>query len=249
MTGSEERLQRGRWRAWIAFSLAVAVLAGFFAYGAFLYESMPRILPTHYGFSGEADAWGEKSFGSVFGALMVGMGMTALMAFLAALVPAMSPPEPSRSPWRRIQREGGHRATVALLGVTSLLTAILMGAVSLPTWRGQDTFNPAVPIVVCVALLGAAFPVFAGYGRWTRRRAAAEGVAPSAEETAEDGLWLPGGLYNDPATPEVMVPKRAGHGYGLTVNVGHRKGRTAVAVFLLPVVGLPLLLGIAVALL
>jgi len=247
VTGTPENVGSGRWHAWLPFVLAAAVLAGFAVHGASLYGSMPRILPTHYGFSGEADAWGEKSFGTVFGTLAVGVGTTALMAFLTALVPAMSPAEPSPSAWRRIQREGAERGAVALLGVTSLLTALLTGTASLPTWRGDDTFNPAGTIVLCLALLGAAFPVFAGYGRWASRRAEAAGVTPSAEEAAEDRLWLPGGIYNDPATPEVMVPKRAGHGYGLTVNVGHRKGRSVVAVFLVLVVGLPLGLGMAIA--
>ena len=38
-----------------------------------------------------------------------------------------------------------------------------------------------------------------------------------------------------------MVPKREGHGVGLTLNVGHPKGKAVVVVFLL-VVLLPLAL-------
>ena len=39
-----------------------------------------------------------------------------------------------------------------------------------------------------------------------------------------------------------MVPKREGTGYGLTINIGHWKGRANIGGFLVVSLGLPLLL-------
>lgn len=50
-------------------------------YVALTYDSLPGIVPTHFGFSGEADAWGSKS--SVWTLLGISVVMVAVIAALS----------------------------------------------------------------------------------------------------------------------------------------------------------------------
>lgn len=245
-TIAEQQLTRGRGIIWLAYPLAVAVLLGTQVYGLSLYADLPDPVPTHWGPSGAPDAFDAKSPASVFGMLWIGLGMTVLMAFLTAVVPALSPARSDPSPYRRIQREGMIRGTMGCLGATTVLLAILFSGLAIEGWVHPENVGgwfAAFFTGVTLLVIGWAF---SRGSRWARRRAAEAGVHPDADEAAEEKLWLWGGvLYNNPADPQVMVTKREGTGTGLTVNVGSTGGKWAAAIFLLLVVGAPL--GISVA--
>ncbi|MGG5753004.1 DUF1648 domain-containing protein [Zafaria sp. Z1313] len=244
-TGPE--LAPGRRRPWVPFLGATAVFAALAVYGASLYDGLPETVPTQFGVGGEADAWGEKSVGTVFGPLIVGVGLTVLLALLAYMAPAMSPPPKDATAWTAYRREGMLRGTVAGLGWTCLFLAMIMGVVMWATWHPGATV-PTWPLLLgTFAIIGGVVACSVRYERWSERAARDAGVVPTGDEVEDDRKWIGGVFYNDPSDPHLLVPKREGTGYGLTVNVGNRKGRVAVVVFLLltvgPLVLLPILLG------
>ncbi|NJC23951.1 putative membrane protein [Arthrobacter pigmenti] len=238
---TQSRPERGRYKVWLTFPVALLILAGFFWYGASLYDSLPERIPTHWGPSGQPDAWAEKSFGSVFSSVIVGAGVTILMAFISALVSRMVPPREQPTLWEQYRRESMIRGTVAGLGLTSVGIALLTGALSASGWNDPEYLAAWPAGLFVMFVLVAIFASYAVAARWARTTAARDGVEPTEEEAAEDKLWIAGVLYNNVDDPHVWVPKREGTGYGLTVNVGTRKGRAAVVVFL-ALVSVPLLL-------
>ncbi|WP_417217291.1 DUF1648 domain-containing protein [Arthrobacter sp.] len=239
-TVTEQELTRRRWHLWVAFPLAAVILLGTHLYGLSLYAGLPDTIPTHWGPSGAPDAFDAKSPATVFGMLWIGLGMTALMAFLAAIIPALSPARAEPSQYRRIQREGMIRGTMGGLGITTVLLAALFSSLAIESWLRPEYMGGWFAVLFAAIILVAIAWAFWRGSRWAAQRAETAGIRPDADEAAEDRLWLWGGIfYNNPADPQIMVAKREGTGTGLTVNVGSRGGKWAVAVFLLLLVGLP----------
>lgn len=246
--GFETQITRGRRTFWLLHPVAVLVLASCFAYGATIYDSLPESVPTHWGAGGRPDAWDEKTFGSVFFPLMMGAGLSAFLSLIAAAVPMMVPPDRDATPWELYRREGMIRGTVAAMGGTSLLLAVMIGFLTVAGWKNPEHVPVWPALVLVTVILVAVLASYAIASRWARRTALAEGIHPSAAEQEEEKLWTVGGLYNNPGDPRVLVPKRNGSGTGLTVNVGNSKGRAAVIVFLAVFVVFPLILGLVLAL-
>ncbi|MBD8045410.1 DUF1648 domain-containing protein [Arthrobacter sp. Sa2BUA2] len=243
-TSERRELSKGRGPVWLTHLVGVVLLGGVFAYGASIYDSLPDSVPTHWGGSGRPDAWEDKSFGSVYLPLMMGAGVSLLLALLSAAAPAMVQENENASPWELYRREGMIRGTVAALGATSFLMAVVIGYLTLAGWTTPDRAPIWPALAATGAVLVALTCAFAAATRWARRAAEREGVYPSAEENAEDSKWVAGILYNDADDPHVLVSKRQGTGTGMTVNVGNRRGRAVVVIFLLLFVGLPLGLGV-----
>lgn len=240
-------LRQGRAAAWFPFLLTLLALTVLVVWGVRIYDDLPETIPTHWGPGGVPDAWAEKSLGTVFMPQLIAAGATALMAVLALVIPALMNPPKDPSAWKRYRLEGAERATVAVLGWISLLTVLLVGYLGVQGWTTPQAVSFRWPLAVYLVLVFVM--IFLPYRRWSRwadAQAAEYGFAPTAEEEAEERLWLPGGIYNNPDEPLIMVPKREGYGTGLTVNVGNRAGRAAVVVFLVLFVGGPLVLVFAV---
>ncbi|MCC9196710.1 DUF1648 domain-containing protein [Arthrobacter sp. zg-Y820] len=248
IAGIETPTTRGRGPVWLLHPIAILILASCFAYGAINYDSLPDTVPTHWGAGGHPDAWSPKSFNSVFFPLMMGAGVSIFLSLITAAVPMMVPPDRDATPWGLYRREGMIRGTVAALGGTSVLLAVIVGFLTVAGWKNPDHV-PLWPALLLTALiLGVVLASYAAASRWARRTALDRGIRPTAAEQEEEKLWTVGGFYNNPEDPHVLVPKRTGTGTGLTVNVGNSKGRTAVVVFLSVVVVFPLVLGTIVAL-
>jgi uncharacterized membrane protein len=245
---AEIQINRGRGLVWLLHVFALLLSAFCFGYGVVVYDSLPDPLPTHWGPGGIPDDWSPKSFGSVFFGPLMGAGLSILLALITAAVSRIAPPAEDASPWKLYVREGVNRGTVAALGSTSILLAALFGFFAVAGWLAPDHL-PLWPVITLTALILGVIPVsYASASRWARRTAAAREIVPTESETEDEKLWVAGVLYNNPADPHVLVPKRSGTGLGLTVNVGNRKGRIAVAVFLAVFVILPLVLGVVLAL-
>ncbi|UWX96138.1 DUF1648 domain-containing protein [Arthrobacter zhaoxinii] len=242
----ETKITSGRGILWLIHFAAVLVLASCFAYGTTIYDSLPETIPTHWGAGGRPDVWEAKSFGTAFFPLLMGAGASALLTLVAAVVPAMVPPEKNPSDWELYRREGMVRGTVVALGGTSVLIAALIGALTVAGWRSPDHVRGGPALVVIPLILGFLILSYAAAARWARRTAERDGVSPTVEEQEqeEDKRWVGGILYNDPNDPHILVPKRSGTGTGLTVNVGNRRGRAAVVVFLVVFVVVPTVFGV-----
>lgn len=242
-----DSIKRGRWAVWLTHPSALLLTTCFFVHGLFLYDSLPGVLATHWGADGSPDGWSDKSFGSVFMLPLVSAGLTVFLALISALVVKSVPVKKTASEWELYRREGMLRGTVAALGFCSLIFSLLFGGISALSWTQPDVL-PAWPILIGVSVvLLAVGGAYAVGQRWSRKAAARAEVAPTPEERAEDQLWVAGILYNNPQDPHIMVRKREGTGYGLTVNIGNRKGRYGALLFLALVLLAPVgLAGLAV---
>ncbi len=240
-------LRQGRSAAWLPFLLSVLALAAVVVWGLRVYPDLPETIPTHWGPGGVPDAWEEKSFGSVFMPQVIAAGTTALMAVLALVIPALMNPPKDPSAWKRYRLEGAERATISVLGWISLLTALFVGYLGVQGWVTPDEVSFKWPMALYLLLVFLKiFLPYRHWSRWADAQAGEHGFTPTAEEQAEEKLWLPGGIYNNPDEPLILVPKREGYGTGATINVGNRAGRITVIVFLVVFVGGPLALVFAV---
>lgn len=240
--------RRGRGPIWLLHLIAALILGVCFLYGATVYDSLPRSVPSHWGAGGRPDAWSPKTFSSVFSPLMVSAAINVLLLLVSAAVPAMVPPDKDATDWSLYGREGMLRGTIAVLGGTSILTAIMIGYLCVAGWTNPEHV-PLWPAVMTTALIFALIPVaFTAASRWSRRTALRRGITPTAAEQKEEKLWIAGFLYNNPDDPDIWVPKRTGTGTGFTLNIGNTKGRTATIIFLAVFVALPLIFGLISAL-
>lgn len=248
MTITEEDLARGRGAIWLTYLLALAVLAGTQLYGLTLYAALPETIPTHWGASGAPDAFSAKSPGSVFGMLWIGAGGIVLLAFIAAVVPAMSPARKKRSEYGLVRHEGMIRGTIGALGLTAIALAALLSSLALEGWlRPEHVGGWFAAFFAVILLVPIGWAMWRG-SRWAQRRVIELGIHPDQDEAAEERRWVAGGLfYNDPADPQILVPKREGTGMGLTVNIGNPKGKWAMVIFLLLIIGLPIAMSLGIA--
>ena len=244
--GLETKISRGRRPVWMLHLAALILHSVFFLWGAAVYDTLPSTVATHWGSGGYADAWEEKSFGTVFLPLIVGVAVSLLLGLISAGTPLMMPLDDEGTRWSVYRREGGIRGTVAALGATSILLAVLVGYVSVSGWSTPEHVVLWPAMLLTGLALAAVAGCFSAAGRWARRAAALDGVYPTAEEQAEDAKWVAGILYNDPLDPRVLVAKR--QGTGTTVNVGNAQGRAVTVLFLLLFVVLPMGIGIFTAL-
>ena len=245
-TDSTLTARRGRRGPWLLHVVALLSLGLCLVDGALIYGSLPDIVPVHWGLNGP-DAWEDKSFGTVFMGPLVALGSVALLALVSAAAPAFSPEEPGASDWEAFRRRGMIQGTVAAMGAVSLLIAACVSYLSMRGWRTPEEVEMWPALVLSGFILAVIAPVYTAAERRSRREAARNGVHPTDEEAAEDTKWIGGVLLNDPHDPHVLVPKRSGTGTGLTVNIGHARGRTAVVLFLVVVIGLPIGLGLLAA--
>ena len=239
---------RRRFGPWLPHAAAALVVAGCYFYGAEVYGSLPETVPTHWGLDGTPDAWEPKSFGTVFLPINMAAGLAFLMVLVSAAVPAMTPAEPGTSSWEGYRRQGSIRGTVSALGLCSVAVSAVIGLMTVAGWRTPELV-PIWPVLALLPLVLILLPAsFAYETKRALRAAETQGFHPTAEESAEEAKWVAGSLYKDAADSRILVSKRPGSGMGMTVNIGNRKGRAAVVLFLVLFVGLPLAAGVAAAL-
>ncbi|WP_426624759.1 DUF1648 domain-containing protein [Leifsonia sp. McL0607] len=240
------------------FAAAFVVLATAAAVGVALYDSLPATIAVHWNASGQADRFAEKSFFSVFGPILIGVAVLALIVGIAFVVRSV--------PWRRAgdRPEVGERIaalqahlTQSLLGWTAFVVAAAISVLSGLGWLHAESSEPSAGIaVVTVGLIVVIFVVIAAYAvrlvSGTRAiRAGVEVPAGSVAATSRDTIdprdddrhWKGGLIYVNAGDPALFVPKR--FGVGVTLNLGHPGGIAIAVVTLLLIVAaltLPVLL-------
>ena len=167
------------------------------------WDELPARVAVHWGVSGP-DAWGEKSWRSVFGVLIIGAWTLLLTEAIGVAIV-----KGSRSP----QTPGGWGAThrrmniALLLGIAYIIALMLANIAVAPVYgRGGDL--PVSGWVAPVALLAAI-----GVAVW--RMIANRGQASDEPDPTPEECWSWGEIYYNPNDPVVVVPKRSGFGYTL----------------------------------
>ncbi|NEN07186.1 DUF1648 domain-containing protein [Diaminobutyricibacter tongyongensis] len=226
----------------------IIVLMAAIVIGAAIYDSLPNPLPVHWNADGVADRFAAKDLWSVFGPILLGIGVVAFLFVLAVLMP--------RWPVRAVASDSPEvsaRLAVAqltlmqeLLGQLAFLIALEFASVAVVGWLAPD--SPTVILVATLALPLLLFALIVLFlVRYRRATVAARaGVpvsagsagptdAPRPEAPDDDRFWKAGSVYVNRADPALVVPKRFGVGW--TVNLGHPVGIALAAVILLVVLG------------
>lgn len=223
---------------WPLQSVPFIVIAGVGALAALRWADLPSRVPIHWGLTGQADRWMDRTPAAVFAPLASAGLMCGLMLVVAIgllhsrRVRATGGAAPGEASFRRITTivllvaellialSASHPALVALFPSSVVGRALLV-----------MTFGGAAGVALLVVLL-----VRLGQGG-ARGVPISETAAPVGDRTP-DSKWIWGMLYFNADDPALFVEKRFGIGY--TLNFG----RPSAWVFIGLLVGIPMLLGL-----
>lgn len=199
---------------WLWLAPALIITAATVVIGVISYPSMPEVLAVHYDANGVPNRVVAKSVGAAFSLVFVQIGMTALLAGIAAAIvrsrPDLNPAHPVTSArWYRHYMSLGAEA---LLGLTAMIDLGMLGS-SLLMWTG--TVTPWAPLVIVLPILTAAVVAVVILARNSRERNDAE------EDTGlihrdDDKHWRGGLFYINREDHALVVPRRFGLGWTLT---------------------------------
>lgn len=156
------------------------------------FEELPDRYPVHWGVSGQADRWVQKSTGAILLPGGLGLGVLLMLAFTAWQLEKSTRGSAKAARWMV-----GMEWAVGLLFVVVVLLPVLG-----PMGRGGTLAMILIPTALVVA-------VAIGVSRESWK------ASP-----APPGSWKWGVFYYNPEDPDLVVPKRTGLGY--TLNFGHR---------------------------
>ena len=215
---------------WLWLAPAVIVTVTTVVIGVISYPSMPETLAVHYGANGAPNRVAAKSVGTAFSLVFVQIGVTALLAGIAAAIfhsrPDLDPAHPVGSArWYRHYMSLGAKA---LLGLVAMIDAGMLGS-SLLMWTG--TVAPWAPLVVVLPILAAVVVAVVVLAGSNRERDVGE-KDTGLTHRDDDKYWRGGLFYFNREDHALMVPRRFGLGW--TLNFGNPLS----AIFLAGVVAL-----------
>ncbi|MCJ7858119.1 DUF1648 domain-containing protein [Corynebacterium kalidii] len=202
---------------------AVAVVAS--------YDAVPDPMPTHWGFSGEPDAWAPKSMSTLLFGMLLGPVICVLaMAFAGFMMRTLSAslferggarsPADARRTWHELRMMQPVVGVYCVLLSTSL-TLLMLGLNGPWEWlQGMSGWLEAVAMLGIVASTA-----------WLLVTTARRGEAVAERFPFEDGRrrrWLI--FVEIPGSDRVMVD--TGTGSNFTFNVATRGGRIGAVVLL-----------------
>lgn len=215
---------------------AVLVLLVVVALGVAVYPNIPDPTPIHWDVAGQPDSYAAKSVWSVFGPVLIGFGVVALLfatSFLARVSPlrAVASDSPAESARRSALQS---RLMTSLLGQVAVVLAVQIGWLTVAGWvlhgGGWGITTSALPILALLVIVLVVFVV-----RY-RKAVAAWSTTPSdvrPDAPDDDRYWRAGFVYLNRNDPSIFVPKRFGVGW--TVNLGSIGG-VVVGIILLAII-------------
>jgi len=241
------------------FIAGTVLLAAVAAVGVSIYDSLPEILTIHWDAQGVANGFATKSVWSVFGPLLIGLGMIAFLFSIARLT--------SRIPLRRVadysaeQQQAMGQLMQQLIGQLALVLSGVVGAISLQSWFAPSHAATSLAIaLVALLLIFGLIGVFlvrqrritrnialdvahagsAGASRFVAGHSDAAdagglGTAHRPDTPDDDRYWKGGLIYLNRNDPALWVPKRFGVGW--TVNLAHPGGIAILAIPVLIIIG------------
>lgn len=227
------------------FALVVCLAAGLatMAYAMASYEAMPEIVPTHFGASGEADAWSNKSVVTVMLVPTLNLVVCPFLALLALLTARAKLSIRGGSGGRSAEAQAAFRAAMAnVLGGLALLTCGLMSFLSVQMIRvalGRSASLGAGVLLISGAIfvfsVGSLIWIVAKYGQGGALVEHGSAEAPLTNGLADNERWVWGVFYVNRDDPSFMVEKRFGIGY--TINFGNRYAVAMLVAFLVVIFG------------
>ena len=237
---------------------AVALLAVAAGIGVVVYPGLPNPLPVHWNADGVANRYADKSAWTVFGIVLSGLGLVALMfalSFVARQAPTRRVASDSPEAAAHRSREQ-RRLMTGLLGQLALVLAFEMSVLAVISWLSPSVaWLVLAHVVLLIALMAVVIAVYVvryrhamsapipvavssgGSSASASTPPATHPVADSARPDApdDDRYWKAGLFYVNRNDPALLVPRRFGIGW--TINLGHPTGIAIGVVLLLLIVG------------
>ncbi|WP_249226851.1 DUF1648 domain-containing protein [Alicyclobacillus mengziensis] len=189
---------------------------------AMRYNTLPNRIAVHFAVSGTPNGFAAKSFGSVFGPIIIELILLIAMflvhvnanRFAVRLDP--SNPDASRRRYGVLRREGIKAAWVmlAVLNAGTTISLLPIWGIFVHSITSVVDFGTVVifiGIIVSIVWIGRA-------AQTTRHVGQASGDARLVARD-DDRYWLAGTIYFNRNDSSVFVPKRFGVGW--TLNLGH----------------------------
>jgi uncharacterized membrane protein len=229
-----------------ALTLAAGVACGAFAiaYASAHYAELPDMVPTHFGPSGEPDAFRPKSFYTVMllpvFVLVIGTslgGMTWLTAHAKRALRRSAERSSLDAQLRFRAAMTRYLFGISLLAVGMLtLIAVASVRVGLGQIRRLPLLVDVLGIGVVVYAVGGAIYLALRYGQGGARLENARADTPLTDGLADNRRWFLGMFYVNRDDPSFLVERRFGFGY--TLNLGNWKAVALVLGFVALVIGL-----------
>lgn len=230
----------------VIFIIPMIVTVGLIIYTFMKYDQMPEIIPTHWGPTGEADAFSEKTYFSVIALpliLLVMQGMFLLMSegmkFSGARL------NPTNKTTSLNQQLAFRKYTSWLALFITIGITLMMGYFHLQTIHPEMASSmimwaiPLTFLVITFAVVGI-YAIKVGQGG---SRLKGEVNSPSLENKIavdDDQYWKGGLFYMNKNDPSIMVEKRFGVGW--TLNFAHPISWIVLLVPLILIFGISFLL-------
>jgi uncharacterized membrane protein len=203
---------------WLWLAPAIIVTAATVVIGVISYPSMPEMLAVHYRATGVPNRLAAKSVGTAFSLVFVQIGVSTLLAGLAAAIfhssrPDIDPARPVGSArWHRQYMSLGAKA---LLGLAAMIDLGMLGS-SLLMWTGTvASWAPMVVVLPIMAAVAVAVVVLA-----RKNREPDEGEEDTGlTHRDDDKYWRAGLFYINRDDRALLVPRRFGLGW--TLNFGN----------------------------
>jgi uncharacterized membrane protein len=210
---------RGLW-LWLLSSLLPVAIAA--AVLAVRWDAIPQRFAQHWTMAGVhtsdlvANRFVERSMGSVFGLLVMAVGVVLLMGVMGEMMTRSSPGFVGRETMLRVTRD-------ALLACAWLVSLLFSAVSLLPLCAAPET---VLPVVMALAIVGTI-----GLVGWLGYRAVSSGaLMAAAAESTDARFWKAGVFYVNPNDSALLVPKR--YGFGYTLNFGRPVAWVLMAVIL-----------------
>lgn len=223
---------------WALFPIFVTAINILFM--AYTYSNMPDVIPVHWGISGEADGFANKSFFSVFGisitqVIMIGVFYMSYYSMDKSRYEIdFRNPEASIERHRLFKLVWNRFFKISLSTIVTLFTGFNLATAG---YIKNMNFVGIALIIVSVIIVIVNIRISKKYGQSGERIVLDdEEVIRDDYNMEDDELWIFGNsIYYNPDDPSLFVEKRVGVGW--TVNAGRTIGKLIYLTMILIPIG------------
>lgn len=187
-------------------------------YVATQYNSMPNVIPTHWGPSGIADAYSDKSIFSVFSTVLmsIGLGIIIYISSVQSLKSRAKLNTQNIAESKNIHLYYLNKFAITFL-ILNVSCQILFISILIATVNASNINTYVMWPTTITIIISAIYQTYLYYKSPSKSKNAIYSVDD------DDNNWIFGTFYNNPHDPSLFVQKRFGVGW--TVNIGSTKGK------------------------
>ncbi len=228
------------------YVLPMLISGGLITYTATQYSQMPDMIPTHWGPSGQPDAFSPKTPFSVIALPLILLILQVMMlGFNVFTKRSGIKLNPAKGRTSQVQQLSFRKYTSWFLFMTSVLITILLGYLHLTTIHeglGNAAIMFALPLgFLLILLVVTGIYAFKVGQSGSRIDVSFEDEAvPGVTAVDDDQYWKFGAFYVNKNDPSIFVEKRFGVGW--TANFGHPMSYVILVVPLVLILAIAFLL-------